>query len=296
MAHELFHNLQAQLIGGGVQHQWDRGETRGSTPAWLSEGSAELAAKLMLDWAGLWDYEYELQQIRRREASNRPDLANLDFRTATNPYQISLLAADLLSKDLSEYAAFYSDLSDGTWWGDAFVQAFGRTVEAFYEEFAAYREESPGAGLPTGESAAGRKVSFLIGPEVSPEIKQSIIDAATGTEEFLSSLGFPFDDIPIHVYANYDLLLEAYALINSIDITTADLHWQRGSVVTMFGDRWSLFINLSSSGWAERDKANQALIVAQEVFSVLQFQQRKGSLYAEGDQVPSGGPRMASRR
>jgi hypothetical protein len=149
-------------------------------------------------------------------------------------------------------------------------------------------EEQPNADQEVPQ--AENYISFVIGSEVSPDIEEQIISVASGTEKFLRSLDFPFSGIPMHAYANYDSLLAAYAEINGIDVAAADLQWEGGNVVTNLGNQWSLFFNLSSQNWTELDDVDQALVMAQEIFRVLQFQQRKGQLYTDGDQVPTGGP------
>ena len=151
------------------------------------------------------------------------------------------------------------------------------------EELAARREES--AAMP--------RINFQIETGVSPDTEQSITDAALGTEEFFGSLGFPeFNSLrTLQVYASYDSLLEAFAATVDIDVTAADLQWQSGSRVSALG--WSnqnVFINVSSSGWAALDEANRTVTIALELFTSLQFQQRRGALYDAADLVPSGGP------
>ena len=285
VAGELFHQIQDQLVEGYFLADGSVAGVAIAGPRWLIEGSAELVSYVMIDWTGLSDFDSDLQSaidVAGQVEYKLEELEDLRFYELGSRYSIGFTAAEFLSRDPSEYVSFYSMISDEVPWEEAFIQVFDRDINTFYAEFQVYKEEL----------AARSKISFQYGSEVSAETAQSITVAATGTEEFFSSLGFPQFHIrrTLHVYANYDSLLEAYAPLNSVDVSTADLHWNSGNTVTMLGGNFVTFINLSSPGWAALDEVSQAQVVAQEMFSTLQFQLRNGPLYDDSDQVPSGGP------
>lgn len=134
--HEAFHILQRVPLGGR-----NLGST--GTPSWLGEGTAEYIGTRVV-------VEYGLSSILFRETwitqtRGRGTLRGLEteagFVSQANAYELSALAAERLIAARGEMAILaYSDaLAQGAAWPGAFRTAFGKTPDAFYEEFEAYR-------------------------------------------------------------------------------------------------------------------------------------------------------------
>ena len=145
VAHELFHVLQYQLIDAEFSLDVG-GDTKAplAGPRWLIEGSAELASFKMLDWAGLSDFDVDLQWAIDNAADSEYLLEELEsspgyISVIETAGQISFTAVSFLSPDLSKYASYFSSISNEVQWEEAFFQAFGITIESFYEEYDLYQ-------------------------------------------------------------------------------------------------------------------------------------------------------------
>jgi hypothetical protein len=60
---------------------------------------------------------------------------------AAYPYKLAPLAVDYLlgSTSVQRLADYYAAIGGGTPWQSAFATTFGKTIEAFYADFEAYR-------------------------------------------------------------------------------------------------------------------------------------------------------------
>lgn len=144
LAHEAFHILQYELAG---EYALDGGldDVPRIGPQWLLEGGAEYVAYRAVSRAGF----ISMADITAFWAQNtKPLTATLQSCETSRglfgsgaPYQIAPLAVQLLvgSQPDAVLAGYLEAVRAGVAWPTAFAAAFGRTVEAFYAEFAAYR-------------------------------------------------------------------------------------------------------------------------------------------------------------
>jgi len=143
-AHEYFHVVQFDLMGETLAQRVFSapiGSDRPEGPNWLLEGSAEYVSWKALEAAGLGSLDEHL--------AARPVRPDADLREIETPLGYStgdevslvlpLTAVRLLLADGSPEPVieFYRLLAGGSQWRSAFESAFGRSVEAFYAEFAA---------------------------------------------------------------------------------------------------------------------------------------------------------------
>ena len=146
IAHELFHALQYQ-----IDHLIHAGETppdqiRPSGPVWLDEGAPETIGYRVMADRQLGTYANELAgQIGAAKHISAPldQLERLSQTSIPGVYSLFLVSVDHLARvapaGLPALAAYYRALGTGAAWPDAFQQAFGMTVSAYYADFAAYR-------------------------------------------------------------------------------------------------------------------------------------------------------------
>jgi hypothetical protein len=146
LAHEVFHVLQCQL-DGLHDSTTPENQVRPSGPWWLTEGSAELVGyRVTGDW-GLQGYATSFAQEvagARQIGSPLDQQETLAAQRATpNVYYLYEVAVDHLVAQapggLSSLTTYFKALGAGKNWPDAFQQAFGRTIDAYYADFAAYR-------------------------------------------------------------------------------------------------------------------------------------------------------------
>jgi hypothetical protein len=148
VAHELFHVLQNGLLGSANTFPRDQETVPPGGPTWLREGSAELAGYTAIAEAGLGD----LAQFRRDRISDMklgsPGVALESVATQGGagrnggaPYSTGYVAVDYLvqQRGFDAIVDFYRQVGQGKTWQAAFESAFGRSIDAFYNEFATYR-------------------------------------------------------------------------------------------------------------------------------------------------------------
>ncbi len=142
--HEVVHVLQAELAGRGTLGGRDD-EVPPAGPKWLFEGHAEWTAYQAVAMIGL----LPIERARERWTATTKALAGtpliaLEVRAArpVGAYDIYSLAVDFLlrGREPASLSAYLEAIGRGTPWRDAFATTFGMTVEAFYAEFAAYRQ------------------------------------------------------------------------------------------------------------------------------------------------------------
>jgi hypothetical protein len=146
IAHELFHVLQYQ-----TDHLVNAGSTppdqvRPTGPVWLDEGAPEMIGYHVADDRMLMNYTSALNgQIAATKQIGTPlsGLERLSQTNIPNVYSLFALSVDHLTKivpgGLPALAAYYRALGAGASWPDAFQQAFGMSVAAYYANFNAYR-------------------------------------------------------------------------------------------------------------------------------------------------------------
>jgi hypothetical protein len=144
VAHEAFHLLQGDLAGPAALAS-GLTDVPAAGPRWLSEGAAEYVAFRVVSEHGLASFdEAKARWISVAKTVSAP-LSSLEvatgFRGASGRYELTPLAASRLVESRGEapFLAYWQAIGGGTHWQAAFTTAFGRTVQAFYEEFEAYR-------------------------------------------------------------------------------------------------------------------------------------------------------------
>jgi hypothetical protein len=146
IAHELFHVLQYQ-----IDHLVHAGQTpvdqiRPTGPVWLDEGAPEMigyhvtADRLLDSYANSLN---GLVGVTKQIAAPLDQLERLSQTNIPGVYSLFAVSIDHLVKvvpgGLPTLAAYYQALGAGAAWPDAFQQAFGMTVAAYYVNFADYR-------------------------------------------------------------------------------------------------------------------------------------------------------------
>jgi hypothetical protein len=137
VAHEYFHLLQESLAGGS----FDRGFA--NTPFWLTEGAAELGGAWYASVVGLNPYEdYKRLAIERsRRVRELRDCQSRESQSVSCIYYLGLIATDYLTGgDVRKLGALWSALGAGTPFTEVFQTLFGRSLDQFYVDFAAYRQ------------------------------------------------------------------------------------------------------------------------------------------------------------
>ena len=150
LAHEWFHYLQWQ-IGN---------QTFADAPEWMSEGAAIWGGDMGLLLAdGQQSFSQTREGYRQDAARTTVTLQGSEERNTPWQYRLGALAVDLLVEraGFDAVVEYYRQMhhqsleSDrrytvATDWPEAFRNAFGITVEDFYEEFEAWRSELPHEG------------------------------------------------------------------------------------------------------------------------------------------------------
>jgi hypothetical protein len=148
LAHELFHLVRNQLTGR--PDNWGTtpsDQVRPSGPRWLNEGVAETVGYRVAAARGLLDLSSVMASLRAQAPSWTTPLQR--FETITGEQSVSTawneewFASNWLietaPKGLASVLEYWSAIGGGMAWRDAFAKAFGRSVDQFYAEFAAYR-------------------------------------------------------------------------------------------------------------------------------------------------------------
>ena len=143
--HETFHVLQSELAGeGSLNSGFDNLPRAG--PRWISEGSAELVGYLAIADARLTTMSGVRADWTQRAKSSPVTLQRLailrgQFEAASNAWGIMPLAIDRLVGEggAAKVLTYFQAIGLGEPWEAAFTTAFGKSIDVFYAEFAAYR-------------------------------------------------------------------------------------------------------------------------------------------------------------
>jgi hypothetical protein len=143
LAHELFHVVQAQL-GMPDERTVPIDQPRRGGPNWLIEGSAEYIGYRVAGDLGLQAYATSLaheKSVASSVATPLDQLMTIQQSQFTSFYELSEVAVDHLVAEtsISALVDYFRELGAGKSWQDAFQGAFGRTIDAFDADFAAYR-------------------------------------------------------------------------------------------------------------------------------------------------------------
>jgi hypothetical protein len=144
-AHESFHLLQYELVGERPLGASSLDEIPAAGPWWLAEGTAEYFAYLAVAEDGAVRFaDVRAQWVRSTKASSATLRALATLRGQREnpaPYDIYALATELLlsGRDPKLVFTYYDAIARGVAWPDAFAATFGRTFDAFVDEFEAFR-------------------------------------------------------------------------------------------------------------------------------------------------------------
>jgi RTX calcium-binding nonapeptide repeat (4 copies) len=115
-------------------------------PRWLSEGTGELAAYLVIDDARLANMaSVRANWVQRAKASpvtlERLAILRGQFEAGSNAWAIMPLAVERLVGEggAAKAVSYFERIGRGEPWDAAFASAFGKSPGAFYAEFEAYR-------------------------------------------------------------------------------------------------------------------------------------------------------------
>lgn len=142
-AHEYFHTLQMTLVGPVVARAFYSGpiDVAGVMgPNWLLEGSAEYLSWSTLEWLALGDLGARINQLPHDLESPRDLEPFSSFYGVGQPaYDSSLAAVSSLVGEGGQRRLldYYRFVGYGIAWQSAFLLAFDRSVEDFYEGYEA---------------------------------------------------------------------------------------------------------------------------------------------------------------
>jgi hypothetical protein len=134
VAHEYFHNLQTEI---GCRF----------SPIWLAEGSAEYFGYQVAIWAGQTDAAtvHQRQLLRARAGDALPPLeATSVLGDDARAYGLWYLAVEqlLAGGNVRPLRRFCANVPEGMSQSEAFEEAFGRSFDTYFAEFAAWRQEN----------------------------------------------------------------------------------------------------------------------------------------------------------
>jgi PKD repeat protein len=143
--HEMWHTVQYALAPNMFTPGPDDMPTDG--PVWLREGSAEFVGYSGVADSGIDASSYRGEMLSMAKGPYASvalqDTATQSAQSSVGyaTYDLGFFATELLTKTngMASLTAYWAKIGTGTPWRDAFQQAFGRTVDQFYTEFASYR-------------------------------------------------------------------------------------------------------------------------------------------------------------
>ena len=140
-SHEYFHVVQMFLMGPERAlriFSTPGDQERPEGPTWLFEGGAEYISWQLLESTNLGDMGAHLASLPTTPLSDLRELETyIGYVDEEDKATTSLRAVDLLlrQRDGTALVGFYRLLGQGMTWRTAFTAAFGRTIDAFYEEY-----------------------------------------------------------------------------------------------------------------------------------------------------------------
>jgi hypothetical protein len=148
MAHEVFHVVQFQLHNRRDANSTPPNQVRATGPWWLLEGSAETFGYRVATNRRMYrTYEAVLndQKGRARRSAALSDVETHEAQNGTAfVWELMHIGADRLAttspEGLQSFVTFWREIGRGVEWRVAFNSTFGRTIDAFYAEFAEYRQ------------------------------------------------------------------------------------------------------------------------------------------------------------
>ncbi len=138
IAHEMFHLLQRRLVGHSLERKvFDRG------PDWIIEGSAQVVSYELMGNINACDAQRLGFDYWRTDASVGgallSELDGFDAHQKPKFFSVASWAMDYLIRTTPDgekaVINFYSEIGEGKSWQDAFLSAFGISVEDFYHDF-----------------------------------------------------------------------------------------------------------------------------------------------------------------
>lgn len=149
LAHELFHVFQYQLDGLVHDGETPSNEVRQAGPVWLHEGGPEVVGYHVASDRGLQSYSNVLSADIGNTLRLPTPISSLltvdDQNRLGGIYAQYLVAVDHLvtvaPNGMHSLVGYYQALANGKTWQDAFVSAFGMSVDSYYSNFAAYQAQ-----------------------------------------------------------------------------------------------------------------------------------------------------------
>lgn len=196
VAHEYFHVVQAELVGGPP------------SPAWMTEGTAEYAEGLYVAATGRATPDAVRSEWSRLAAWTPTDLGEMEgdsFRGVRGGYQLGALGVDWLAARSAgvgpispgarsrfadqvrddAYIRYYRLLTSAASWHRAFEEAFGIGVEAFYDAFDDYLDAT-GTRVPHLSDDIVRPRAFFVG-DVPAVTREAVAREMDGVYTFLTT-------------------------------------------------------------------------------------------------------------
>jgi hypothetical protein len=141
--HELWHTVQSALAPKMYSPGSDGLFIDG--PNWLREGSADF-----IGYSALTDARIDASSLRSNALyDTKVNYAGVTLESTASgqgngaAYSLGFFAVQLLVKDtgsMHSLVDYWTKIGQGTAWPTAFQLVFGRTIDQFYTEFAAYRQ------------------------------------------------------------------------------------------------------------------------------------------------------------
>ena len=163
-------------------------------PEWLNEGMAGLMRRMATAWADDAPYRHD-QQLKSDAKQGGP---NLEYLHASWAYATGLEAAELLAAHtgIEAFAEFYSTLHGTNDWQPVFEDAFGLSVDEFFEQYRAHWSWGlPDLDIPltTAEVKAWQPP---VGLKEAQRRTLAAFYAATGGDNWTNNQGW-LSDLPL---------------------------------------------------------------------------------------------------
>ncbi len=281
----------------GIWERDPRSAVSREGPTWLREGDAEYFAFQAVEPPG----SQGCYTVRGH--SGAPPLDKLETSDGFHSQgygrsrQVAFSASELLAEMAGPRSipAYYSSLSTGISWQEAFKSAFDMTVGEFYEQFERHgdagltKEGCPSFTTPVAIPGAPEYVKWVIGDDVSDEDRRNSLEAVRAMHDYLVSLGGPLLEDDARFYLLYDLDELAAALSWETSWSVAHARDYARGGVAMAGEGYAFFDISRKTPTSPRD--NKMKITAHEFYHIWQHGLSGLKHSSSHYEVPEGGPR-----
>ncbi len=126
----------AEMTVHAMFHREARGDGGPQPPEWLNEGMAGLMRRMATAWANDAQYEHDQQVTSEAEEAG----GNLEYLHPSRNFTTGLKAAELIAAHtgINAFIDFYSNLRGADDWQPVFEEAFGLSVDEFFEQYRAH--------------------------------------------------------------------------------------------------------------------------------------------------------------